>query len=74
MYRDPRDIFYDEALEELMEDSLTDEDVIVINELREMMNIDDDDDALCALYNFELYFFNKGRKTANKTFIVNFQS
>lgn len=68
------DNFYDESLEELMEDSLTEEDVRVINELREMMNIDDDDNALCALYNFELYFFNKGRMSANKTVIINYQS
>lgn len=64
----------DRELEEIMEDSLNSKDIEVINNLRGIMKIDDDDDALCALYELELYFFNKGLKSATKTVIINYKS
>lgn len=59
--------------DELMQDVLNRNDEEIIEELSRNLKIDvDDDDVLDALYDLQLFFFNKGLKSASKTIIVNY--
>lgn len=61
----------EESVHDYFMDSLTEEDSKVMEYLKLKMKInDDDEEALCALYDFEIFLFNKGLKSATKTIII----